>query len=99
MATPLTAATRVVVSRDQVSTNLSGEEVILAVSAGVYYGLNPVGARLWAMVQEPRALADVADAIASEYAIDRAQVLSDVLILAAELLDAGLIEVRTASAP
>ncbi|MBI1808595.1 MAG: PqqD family protein [Gemmatimonadetes bacterium] len=93
MPTSLSPSSRVVVSRDQVSTNLSGEEVILSVKDGVYFGLDPVGARIWALLQERRTLDDVADAVAAEYEVDRARALADLLALAAELLDAGLIEV------
>lgn len=93
MSAVLSPASRVAASRDQVSTNLSGEEVILAVKEGVYYGLDPVGARIWALVQERRTLDEIADAVAAEYAVDRDRALADLLALAAQLLDAGLIEV------
>ena len=89
----LTPATRVVVSRDQVSTNLSGEEVILSVKDGVYYGLDPVGARIWALMQERHSLAEVADTITAEYDVERDRALDDLLRLATDLLASGLIEV------
>lgn len=99
MAPPLAPATRVVVSRDQVSTNLSGEEVILSVRDGVYYGLDPVGARIWALLQEPRTLDQVADTIVTEYAVERDRALADLLAVAGHLLDSGLIEVVPEPAP
>lgn len=89
----LTPATRVVVSRDQVSTNLSGEEVILSVKDGVYYGLDPVGARIWALMQERHSLGEVADTITAEYDVERDRALDDLLRLATDLLASGLIEV------
>jgi hypothetical protein len=93
MSAVLSPASRVTASRDQVSTNLSGEEVILSVKDGVYYGLDPVGARIWALLQARHTLDEIADAVAGEYAVDRARALADLLALAAQLLDAGLIEV------
>lgn len=99
MPTTLTPDSRVVVSRDQVSTNLSGEEVILSVKDGVYYGLDPVGARIWALMQQSRTLDTIADTIVAEYAVERDRALADLLAVAGQLLDSGLIEVVPEPAP
>jgi hypothetical protein len=45
----------VVATKDQVSSDLGGEVAILDLKAGVYYGLDTVGARIWNLIQEPRA--------------------------------------------
>ena len=44
-----------VATKDQVSCDLAGEAAILNIKSGVYYGLDPVGARIWNLMQEPRA--------------------------------------------
>ena len=44
----------VVATKDQVSCDLAGEAAILNIKSGVYYGLDPVGARIWTLMQEPR---------------------------------------------
>jgi hypothetical protein len=95
---PLTPTSRVTVSRDQLSTNVGGEEVILSMKDGVYYGLDPVGARIWAwlIAQEPArplTLDALADLIIGEFEVDREQALADLLALADDLLAQGLIEV------
>ena len=41
----------VVVTKDQVSADLSGEAAILNLKSGIYYGLDNVGARIWTLVQ------------------------------------------------
>jgi hypothetical protein len=40
-------------TRDQVSSDLKGEVAILDLKAGVYYGLDAVGARVWELLQGP----------------------------------------------
>ena len=60
----------VVVSQDQVSCDLSGESAILNLKAGVYYGLNEVGTRIWKLIQEPRRVGDLRDTILEEYEVD-----------------------------
>jgi hypothetical protein len=93
MALALSSSSVVVVSKDQVSTNLSGEAVILGMRDGVYYGLDPVGARMWALMQDPRSLGDVAVGIAAEYDVSRERALTDLLALAAQLVERGLLDV------
>ena len=63
MAEELCAQTRVMAVPGQVSTNLSGEEIILHLDTGVYYGLDPVGARIWALVQETNTVGDICSII------------------------------------
>lgn len=94
----LLASSVVVASKDQVSTNLSGEAVILGMRDGVYYGLDPVGARIWALVQAPRAIDEVVSTIAAEYDVSRERALADLLALAGQLMERGLLEIVAAPA-
>ncbi|MFI5312136.1 MAG: PqqD family protein [Gemmatimonadales bacterium] len=93
MTAALVPSSVVVASREQVSTNLSGEAVILGMRDGVYYGLDPVGARIWALMQEPRALDSVADTVAAEYDVNRERAMADLLALAGELVERGLVDI------
>jgi hypothetical protein len=76
-----------------VSSELADEVVILHLANGVYYGLNPLGARIWQLVQQPRRVSDVRDHILAEYAVERERCERDVLALLQDLQAAGLIEV------
>jgi|ERR1035437_3593786 hypothetical protein len=98
MTAMLLASSVVVASKDQVSTNLSGEAVILGMRDGVYYGLDPVGARIWALVQAPRAIDEVVSTIAAEYDVSRERALADLLALAGQLMERGLLEIVAAPA-
>lgn len=84
----------VVVAKDQVSCDLAGEAAILNVKNGVYYGLDPVGARIWSLIQEPRAVAEIQNAITSEYDVDPERARLDLVGLLEKLLAEGLIEVK-----
>jgi hypothetical protein len=92
----LTLSSRIVAGKDQVSANLSGESVILAMQDGVYYGLDAVATRVWNLISEPRALSDVLDVIEREYAVSREQAAEDLLAFADELRVHGLIDVVAA---
>ncbi len=84
---------RIVVSQDQVSCDLSGEAAILNLKAGVYYGLNTVGASIWKLIQEPRSVKEIQAAIQEEYEVEPDQCGRDVLELLQELSTNGLIEI------
>lgn len=84
---------RVVVSARQVACEVGGEAVVLQLDQGVYYGLNPVGARVWQLLQEPRVLSDVVSQLVSEFDVTQEQCLRDVRELVADLRRHQLVEV------
>ncbi len=84
----------IVVSQDQVSCDLSGESAILNLKAGVYYGLNEVGTRVWKLIQEPKRVSELRDAILEEYEVEPHRCEADIMVLLQDLLQNGLIEVR-----
>ncbi len=93
MTDALSARTRVTAVSDQVSTNLSGEEIILHLETGIYYGLDPVGARIWALLRETTTVGDICTSICAEYDIDPEQCQQDVQQFLLALAAARLIEV------
>ena len=92
----ITAGTRVVAARDQVSTELEGEAVILNLADQVYYGLDPVGARVWALIRQPRTVAELRDAIVSEYEVDGPTAELDIISLLTQLAERRLVDVVAA---
>jgi len=84
----------VVVMKDQVSADLSGEAAILNLKTSVYFGLNTVGASIWKLIQEPRKVSEIRDAILKEYDVEPDRCETDLLALLQELLEKELIEVK-----
>jgi len=87
----------VVAAKDQVSCDLAGEAAILNIKSGVYYGLDPVGARIWNLMQQPRAVAEIQNTITGEYDVEPERCARDLMNLLEKLLAEGLIEVRDSS--
>ncbi len=90
----LSLRSQVVAARDQVSCDLVGEAAILHLGSGVYYGLNSVGARVWALLQEPVRVERIRDTLLTEYNVEPEQSERDLLVLLEQLAAEGLIEVR-----
>jgi hypothetical protein len=84
----------VVAAKDQVSCDLAGEAAILNIKNGVYYGLDPVGARIWNLMQAPREVAEIQNTIANEYDVEPERCARDLVGLLEKLLAEGLIEVK-----
>jgi len=80
---------------DVVFRQLDDEAVLLDLKSGKYFGLNEVGARVWQLVAETRALADILETLAAEYQEERSVLQRDLLEIAGELCARGLAELRT----
>jgi hypothetical protein len=86
-----------VASPDQVSCDLGGEAAILNLKTGVYYGLDPVGARIWDLLRSPKTFAELRDAILAEYDVEPARCERDLQDLLDKLAAGQLI--RTHAEP
>ena len=82
--------------RDLLCCDLPDGAVILDLKSGVYYGLDAVGAFIWALIQEPKVLRDIAAAVLEEYAVEPARCAEDLRNLFAEMSERNLIEVKNA---
>src|SRR5690349_18519599 len=91
----VTLDTRVVASSGQVSTELGHETVILGGSKGMYFGLNEVGARVWALVEKPTDVRTIVATIVGEYDAPEADVTADVLQLINDFVAHGLVVTGT----
>ena len=93
MAITLATESRVVVSKDQVSSDLGGEAAILNLKNSVYYGLDPIGARVWQLIQEPTTFGQIRDVLRAEYDAEPVQLEADIRDLLQELAEQGLVEI------
>jgi Coenzyme PQQ synthesis protein D (PqqD) len=93
MGTPLSTQSIVVATSEQVSCALGDESVILHMKDSVYYGMNPVGASVWKLLQQQRSVAELRDAVLDEYEVDAERCERDLLTLLEEMRQVGLIDV------
>jgi|SRR5271170_1658749 len=92
-AAELSVCATIVAAKNQVSSELAGEAVILNVDRGVYFGLDEIGARIWSLIQEPKTVSEVRDILVEEYDVSSEQCEEDLLALIAKLSDEGLVSV------
>ncbi|MGH7443664.1 MAG: PqqD family protein [Longimicrobiales bacterium] len=84
----------VTVVPEQVSCDVHDEVVVLNIRDGVYYGLNPVAARVWLLLQQPRAVVAIRDLLLDEFEVSSEECTSNLLDLLNQLREWELIEAR-----
>ncbi len=91
----LSLDTMLVIPEDVIFRELDGEAIILNLATGMYFGLDEVGTRAWALVTESGSLRRAADVLVMEFDVERPALEGDLLELTARLIDKGLIAPRT----
>jgi hypothetical protein len=91
----LSDGSRIVLSKEQLSCDLAGEAAIVNLKNGVYYGLDPVGARIWNLIREPMTFAELCASLSREYDVDGPMLESDLREFIGQLAEQGLVEISS----
>lgn len=89
----LSSETYLVATSRQLSCEVDADIVILHLDSGLYYGLSKVVTSLWRLLQTPRRIADLREAILAEYDVDYATCQRDLDAVLQRLTETGLVEV------
>jgi hypothetical protein len=73
---------------------LGDEAVLLDLASERYFGLDPVGTRIWKLLGQDGRLRRVFAVLCADYAVEPSELQNDLLDLADQLADAGLVEVE-----
>ncbi len=84
----------IIAVKENLSCALGEETAILQMRNGVYYGLDPVGSRLWSLLDKPRTVEELRETLISEYDVESARCEKDLFALLGKLQSEGLIEIR-----
>jgi hypothetical protein len=76
---------KVVIPAQVMARQVGDETVILDLASGTYFGLDPVGARIWELMGEGKTLAQVCDVMQAEFEVTREDIERDVLDLVEKL--------------
>lgn len=88
-----------IVRRDSnILTNTIDDQIVMmSLEKGHYYGMNPVGSRIWERLREPASVDALCDELLQEYQTDRQRCLHAVIAFLEKLHAAGLIEIVTSA--
>lgn len=76
-----------------ITRELDNEIVILDMEAGSYFGLDPIGSRMWSLFSSGKSLDEMCDEIVNEYDASKDEVLRDALALAEQLTNKRMLEI------
>ena len=89
----LTLTAKVTLTEAVVFQQLQEEAVLLNLDSGLYFGLDPIGTRIWNLLAEDQSLPQIVSTIMAEYEVDNEQCKSDLLTLLGDLEAQGLVAV------
>lgn len=81
MASSPQLGSRIQVNADVLCQDLDGEAVLLNLKTGVYFGLDPVGTRVWQLLASHTVLAEILDVMAAEYDVPKERCAEDLIAL------------------
>lgn len=76
-----------------VCSDMDGETVLLSVESGNYFGMDSIGSRIWGLIEEPRPVSRLCQALIEEYDVEPSQCERDVIAYLTQLAKEGLIRV------
>ena len=88
----MASATKLIVPSQVMSRQVGDETVILDLSRGMYFSLDPVGAQIWQLLSDGQSIDLIVTTLLSRYEVAEDQLRRDVSDLVEELKSRGLIE-------
>lgn len=74
-----------------VASDMDGETVMMSIENGEYFGLDPVGSRIWELIENPIRIDQLIDLLLDEFEVSREQCELDTLDFINQLLEKKLI--------
>ena len=89
------------VSRNEaiVFTDLDDTIVMMDVDEGKYYELDPIGVRIWTLLETSRTAADICDALAAQFDVDPDTCRNDTLEFLQTASSMRIVHVQPAQPP
>lgn len=76
---------------EMVSTDVDGEKVMMSVESGEYFGLDPVGSRIWELIESPIKVCKLVEELLEEFEVTQSQCEADTFEFLAELQEKKLL--------
>lgn len=80
-------------SRNQASTEIDGETVLLSIDKGNYYGMNKVLTSIWNWLEQPTKVSDICRRVTELYEVSDDVCQKDVMKALNDLQREGLIDI------
>jgi coenzyme PQQ synthesis protein D (PqqD) len=89
---------KLMIAQDTLINIIEGESVLLNLKSESYFGLDPVGTRMWTLLANSDSIQSAYDALLDEYDVDADKLRLDMQDLIEKLIANGLMEVAAGQA-
>ena len=83
---------RIVRHQEIISCDLEGETVMMSINNGEYYGMNALGSRIWALLEQPRTGSEILKILIDKYDVSPEHCRKSVLEFLGKLKELNLIK-------
>ena len=73
-----------------VSADMDGETVMMSIENGKYFGMDPIGSRIWELIEQPRSVSEVCAILLDEFDVEPEQCERDVGEFLNELMEQNI---------
>ena len=84
---------KIVRDNEIIFSDMDGETVMMSVERGEYYGINPIGSRIWGLLESPKKVSELGDVLQPDYDVTPEQCARDVLLFLNQMLEKGIIKI------
>lgn len=86
------------ISPEVLFSKIDDEVIIMSIEADSYFGLDPVGSRIWELLEQPATMDELVSQLVQEYDVSEAECRQDAQDFVTEMVARGLIlELDTAA--
>jgi len=78
-------------SEQAIESSVGDETVLLNLENGTYYGLDPVGTRIWALLKEGKTPAEICPLLVAEYEVEPEVIENDLRRFLTDLKEHGIV--------
>jgi len=93
MNTEIGLETKIVGNTSVVFNEMDGEIIMMSIDKGEFYGINSLGSRIWQMLETPKAVSEVCDALLPDFDVTREQCEKDILFFLNRLAEKEVIKI------
>ena len=95
MAPPLEIDPNAIITKNRsiLASQIDTETVMMDVENGLYYGMNQVGSRIWALLDTPHTLFQLEAILFSEFDVAQGECLRDIQEFVSQLIEKKLVRI------
>lgn len=75
-------------------TRVDDDLVLFSANQGMYYGMQLVGSRIWALIEDEVSVAEICDELIERFSVDRETCEREVMQFVEQLEEQGMVVVR-----